>query len=192
MAGSWWAGVRRYATARDPMGDVVNTIALVIAGNQPLYPLYLFAIAGRAGWPALLTWCSTPLFLAVPALGRRSPKAGAMLLCTAGIGNTLLSNLVLGGISGIPLFYIPCIILCLTVLDPGAPMLRAVFAVAAGIPAVALARTKPWLTSFTPPQLRSLQHVHAFSVVCLTAFLVYLLLHAARRLRAAPSPSPSP
>ena len=87
---SLFARLARYAEGADPISDAANTVALVIAGNQPFYPIYLFAIAGEKGWPSLLTWFSTPLFLAVPALGRRNSVAGRALLCIAGLGNTAI------------------------------------------------------------------------------------------------------
>ena len=68
--------VRRYADNPDPMAKVAGTVALVVASNQPFYPLYLYAIVGNQAWPAWLTLLTTPFFLAVPAVARRYPLAG--------------------------------------------------------------------------------------------------------------------
>lgn len=165
----------RYAEAPDPAARMVNTIALVIAGNQPFYPIFVAMIAGRAAWPALLTWLSTPFFAAVPAVARRNPEAGAALLCAAGIGNTVLSNLVLGGASGIPLFYLPCALLCLTVLGRDPPLLRLGAAAVTVLLALALRHAQSPLTSFSATTVTALQHLHAVSVACLTGLMLVLL-----------------
>ena len=39
----------------DPLANAAGIIAIVVAGNQPFYPLYLHAIVGAAAWPAWLT-----------------------------------------------------------------------------------------------------------------------------------------
>ena len=54
-----------YKANRDPLAVLANPVALVVAGNQPFYPLYLHAIVGRPAWPAWITLLSTPLFAAV-------------------------------------------------------------------------------------------------------------------------------
>ena len=179
---SLFARLARYAEGADPISDAANTVALVIAGNQPFYPIYLFAIAGEKGWPSLLTWFSTPLFLAVPALGRRNSVAGRALLCIAGLGNTAISNLALGGASGIPLFYLPCLILCLALFGRGERLVQAGLVGTTVAITLALGRIPAWLGAFSPEELYSLQRVHGFSVACLTLFLAILLTRAYRRV----------
>ncbi|MBC7580273.1 MAG: hypothetical protein H7312_23340, partial [Tardiphaga sp.] len=63
--------LRSYRDNPDPLAVLANTVALVIAGNQPFYPLYLHAIVGQSAWPAWLTLITMPLFAAVPAVSRR-------------------------------------------------------------------------------------------------------------------------
>ncbi len=175
------ARLNRYTQGADPICDAANTVALVIAGNQPFYPLYLFAIAGDRGWPSLLTWFSTPLFLAVPAVGRRHSLAGRALLCIAGLGNTAISNLALGGASGIPLFYLPCLILCLTLFGRGERLVQIALVAATAALTFGLGHIPAMFGPFTSGELHSLKRVHGFSVACLTVFLAFLLTRAYRR-----------
>lgn len=178
---SLFARLRHYAQGTDPIADAANTVALVIAGNQPFYPVYLFAIAGERGWPSLLTWFSTPLFLAVPAVGRRNNLAGRALLCVAGLGNTAISNLTLGGASGIPLFYLPCLILCFTLLGRGERLVQIGLVALTAALALGLGHISALFGPFTSAEIHSLQRVHGISVVCLTIFLAILLTRAYRR-----------
>ncbi len=105
------AWLRRYAAHPDPATAATNVVALVVAGNGPFYPLYVLALIGwdRAGvW---LTVLASPLFLAVPAISRRYPRAGRAALPLIGIVNTVWCAVLFGGTSGEGLFQLPCIVL---------------------------------------------------------------------------------
>lgn len=88
-----WDRVAAYAAHDDPMVAACNLVALVVASNQPFYPLYVYWAVSDHVWPTFLTFLSTPFFLAVPAVARRYSKTGRALLPLAGIGNTILSAL---------------------------------------------------------------------------------------------------
>jgi hypothetical protein len=81
---------------RDALADLdhraraAGSIALVVAINQPFYPLYLHAIAGAAATSAWLTLLSTPFFAAVPAIARHHSLLGRAMLPLAGVANTML------------------------------------------------------------------------------------------------------
>jgi hypothetical protein len=104
-----WIG--NYADHPDPRASLACKVALVVASNQPFYPLYLHAIVGTAAWPAWLSLLSTPFFLAVPALAKRHSLAGRALLPLAGVGNTVFCVKLFGASSGVELFLIPCALL---------------------------------------------------------------------------------
>ncbi len=109
--GRLFAAIRDYIADDDPLVAAGNSISLVVASNQPFYPLYiLWAVSGSV-WPSFYTFLSTPFFLAVPALARRSSLAGRALLPLAGIGNTILSAKLFGEASGVELFLGPCIMI---------------------------------------------------------------------------------
>ncbi|RAI33674.1 hypothetical protein [Rhodoplanes serenus] len=112
------ARLRAYAVVDDPLAAAAATVALVVVGNQPFYPLYLHAIAGWAAWPAWLTLLSTPAFLAVPAVARWNSLTGRLLLPVVGVANTLLAIKALGRGSGLDLFLIPCALLAAVLVRP--------------------------------------------------------------------------
>jgi hypothetical protein len=107
------AAIRGYAAHPDPRAATANTVALVIVSNQPFYPLYLLWGVSPEITPSYLTFLSTPLFAAVPAVMRRNPLFGRCLLLVAGIGNTLLCRAAFGPGSGVEVFLFPCLILAL-------------------------------------------------------------------------------
>jgi hypothetical protein len=110
--------VRRYAAGPDPRSGIAAKVALIVASNQPFYPLYLHAIAGTAAWPAWLTLITTPFFAAVPAVARRHSLSGRTLVTLAGIANTVLGVKLLGARSGVELFLLPCLLLAALLFHP--------------------------------------------------------------------------
>jgi len=105
------ATIRAYAAHDDPLAAAGNTIALIVASNQPFYPLYIWWIVSDSIWPSFFTFLSTPFFLLVPAVARRSSRAGRALLPLTGILNTALSAKLFGEASGVELFLLPCIMI---------------------------------------------------------------------------------
>ncbi len=113
------AAISHYAAHDDPLVAAGNKIALVVASNQPFYPLTVLWVVSDTIWPAFFTFLSTPFFLAVPAIARRSPLAGRALLPVAGIGNTILCAKLFGEASGVELFLLPCIMIAAVLLRKG-------------------------------------------------------------------------
>lgn len=109
-----WARVVAYAAHDDPMVESCNLIALVVVSNQPFYPLYIYWTVSEHISPTFFTFLSTPFFLAVPAVSRRSSVAGRALLPLAGIANTVLSVAIFGRSSGVEIFLIPCALIAAT------------------------------------------------------------------------------
>jgi hypothetical protein len=97
-----------YARADDPLTAATNFIALVVVANQPLYPLYLRLFVGADAGVSLLTFISTPFFLAVPILARRASLLGRAMLPVVGLVNTFFCAKVFGQASGVELFLCPC------------------------------------------------------------------------------------
>ncbi len=113
-----WDCVASYASHDDPMVAASNLIALVVASNQPFYPLYVYWAVSDQVWPTFFTFLSTPFFLAVPAVTRRCSKAGRALLPVAGMANAILSAKVFGPASGVEMFLIPCALIAATFFRP--------------------------------------------------------------------------
>ena len=103
---------------------VANLVALVVGFNGPLYPLYIVAMLGAAGWPSFLTCVSSPGFFAVPWLSRRHPLAGRAALPVIGTLHTVWAAKVLGVDSGVDLFFLPCIVLAALLFRPRERWLR--------------------------------------------------------------------
>lgn len=109
----------RYVGSDDPRVGAANLVAMVLAWNTPFYPLYLRGTAGAGMWPGgWLMLCVFPAFLAVPALTRRWPTGGRVLLVTIGTANTLFCTWLLGEASGTPLFLLPCVTLAALLFRP--------------------------------------------------------------------------
>jgi hypothetical protein len=105
------ASIRTYAANDDPLVAACNTIALLVASNQPFYPLYIYGTVSHAISVSFFTFLSTPFFLLVPWLARRHSIAGRALLPLAGLANTALSTKLFGAASGVELFLIPCMMI---------------------------------------------------------------------------------
>jgi hypothetical protein len=106
--------LRDYAAHPDPLAAACNRIALLVASNQPFYPLYLWWIVGGDWRVSCWTFLSTPFFAAAPAMARRNPLAGRAMVPLTGIANGILSTKAFGEASGVELFLIPCgLIACL-------------------------------------------------------------------------------
>lgn len=104
-----WRAIRDYIAHPDPLVAAGNLIAVVIAWNQPFYPLYLYFLVGGDIGVSFFTFLSTPFFLAVPAVARHHSLTGRALLPLTGIANTVMCTKLFGEASGVELFLAPCI-----------------------------------------------------------------------------------
>jgi hypothetical protein len=172
MLETFLSRLRDYISNADPMAKAAGTVALVVASNQPFYPLYLHAIAGIAAWPAWFTLLSTPFFLAVPAVARRHSLAGRALLPIAGVVNTVMCVKLFGLASAVELFLFPCILLAAILFRPRE---RFVAAFVLLMPVLAYMGLDGHLGAsvhvFSADEYRSIIAVHVASVASLTAFI---------------------
>ena len=163
--------LQKYVSNPDPMAKAAGTVAIVVAGNQPFYPLYLHAIAGVAAWPAWLTLVSTPFFVAVPAVARRHSLTGRALLPIAGVANTLLCVKLFGVASAVELFLFPCILLAAILFRPAERVVAAFVLLTPFIAYMGLDwNLGPSVHVFSIDEYKSIIAVHAASVATLTAF----------------------
>ena len=176
--------LRLYIAAEDRRVAMANLIAMVLAWNTPFYPLYLLGVGGAAMQPgAWLTLAVFPIFLAIPAITRRRPMTGRVLLAAAGLTNTIWCTWLLGEASGTQLFLLACIALVPVIFRQSE---RPAFLGFLALPIIlALA-----LDGLYPPSpfacqksaCQTLVWLNAASVGCLSAFLA---LMTARLLAAA-------
>lgn len=164
------AALRAYAAHEDPATAMANVVALVLGWNGPLYPLYVIALIGRRdGAPAFLTMLAMPLFLAVPALSRRSGTGARAALALVGTANTIWCMKLLGPASGVGLFLLPCIALAALLFHRGE---RGLFLIAAILPLAALlvpgASFGAPILHLRASQTHRLAALNLVSVACLT------------------------
>ncbi len=169
------ARVRQYADNTDPMAKVACTVALIVASNQPFYPLYLYAIVGKLAWPAWFTLLTTPLFVAVPAVARRHPLAGRAMLPIVGVANTALSVKLIGLNTAVELFLLPCVLLAAILFRPNErmTMIPVLLAPLAAYFIIDGALGSP-LQLFDAESYSSIVALHAVSVASLTAVVGFL------------------
>ena len=168
--------MRALTRHEDPLSEAANKVALLLAGNTPFYPLYLWFILGRAGWPwLLLTALSTPFFAATIWLARRHGLGARAWLCACASLNTAWVAWLLGPPAGVALFFLPCLVLAVLVLRARefaarAPLTALPFLLYFGL---------PWLppspAGITHAAYASLFRLNAFSVALLSVVLPYLL-----------------
>ena len=159
------------AAGDDPLAAAGRRIALIVAGNQPLYPLYLHWFVGAGALAACGTWLSTPAFLAAALLARRHSRGSRVLLPLAGMANTVWSAKLLGASAGLTLFLIPCLLIALLILRRGEwPLLMVLIVLGIlSLWAMPLVGAVP-LAQLSAAQKASLWRLNGWSVVSLTLF----------------------
>ena len=160
----------------DPLAAAGRAIALVVAGNQPLYPLYLHWFVGAGALAACGTWLSTPAFVASALLARRRGPAARLLLPLAGIANTVWSAKLLGVSVGLALFLVPCGVITLLIFRRAEWRLLAGVAVlaAAAMWLLPLAGAHP-IAALNTSQRASIMRINGWSVAGLTVFACWTL-----------------
>lgn len=165
--------ISRYAASQDPLVAATNGIALLIASNQPFYPLYVwYLIGGDAALVSLVTWFSTPLFLAVPYVARRNSVAGRMLMVIAGAANTFICAKIFGQATAVELFLAPCAMIAALAFRRSEYWASLVL-LAAGFALFAILQGRygaPWV-HLSEAQVQSFVMLHVYSVAALVAFI---------------------
>lgn len=167
-----------YAAHPDPATHACNRIALLVASNQPFYPLYLWWVVG-GDWPvACLTFLSTPFFAGVPFAARRSARRGRALLVLAGVANGMLNAKAFGTASGVELFLIPCGLIALLGFDRTERRTQSLLLLAVAIAALVHGHYGAPLGRFDAPQYARFFRLNAISVIALSGAIVWLLSRA--------------
>jgi hypothetical protein len=160
-----------------PLTQASNKIALILAGNTPFYPLYLWFILGKAGLPWLyLTVLACPFFAVTLLVARRNGLAGRFWLCMVASVNSLYVTWLLGEASGTALFLIPCISLAVLNFRRGEFWPMALAVGLAFIPYFFLHGRFPAApVLYDARAYHSLLVLNEVSVASITAVLAYLL-----------------
>ena len=89
---------------RDGLTSASVTTAWVIVGNKPLYPVYVWWLAGADWKPSLWTLAAWPLFAALPFFAGIA-RVGLALVGTL---DTALATVIFGEGCGVEAFFAPC------------------------------------------------------------------------------------
>ena len=180
------AAVRAYVAHDDPATAAANLVALVVGWNGPFYPMFVVALADTSVlWLSLLTMLSTPFFLAIPLLSRRSGLAARLALPVVGTVNTIWCMKLLGPATAVGFFLVPCIALAALLARPEE---RRLMWLAAGFPLVALMLPDSAFVPIMPlteVQAARLASLNIGSVATLTFMLALLFADLLRRQPAA-------
>jgi len=180
MTGNWlsWLAVPQWLPLQhaDSLTSACNRVAFLLATNTPFYPLYLWFILGRAGWPwLLLSLCSLPFFSATPWVSRRNGMAGRVWLGFFASLNSAWIDWLLGPRAGIALFFLPCLVLTVLAFRTSEIWPRALLT---GLPFVlyaALHWAPPPPAIYSAAAYSSLLTLSAVSVTGLSVVIPYML-----------------
>jgi len=167
-----------FALARhdDRLTEACNKFSLLLTANTPFYPVYLWFILGRAGWPwLLLSALSLPFFAATIPIARRHALAGRIWLCVFASLNTFWVTWLLGPQSGTALFFLPCLVLTVLAFRAHEFLPRAVLTALPFGLYLALGLTPHAPVLYNAAAYASLLKLNAVSVAALSVVLPYLL-----------------
>jgi hypothetical protein len=166
------AWFRHYAAHTDPVTAAANLVALVVAGNQPFYPLYVLALIQRNDARVWLTMLASPLFFAIPALSRRGSVVGRLALPLIGTVNTVWCVVLLGFNTSVGLFLLPCIALTAVLFRHEERWTRLLLIGLVLTVLIALSEEHlVGLVRFEPGEAETLIRLNTISVAMLTAFI---------------------
>jgi hypothetical protein len=171
-----WRWVGAYAANPDPRVASCNAISLLVASNQPFYPLYVYLSVSPHIAPTLLTFLSTPFFLAVPAISRRFPVFGRALLPLTGLANVVVSAKAFGAASGVAIFIVPCALITAAFFRPSERIFA--FALLALALAIFLGIDSPVLEplhTYSQTEYAAFVRLNALSASALVALLGLML-----------------
>jgi hypothetical protein len=168
--------LRVYIASDDPYVSACNTIAMVLAWNQPYYPLYLWWIVGHDARVGIPDAFSGLLFFAVPAVARRSLLLCRVALVVFSVGNVVFCSAMLGEAACLQLLFPPCGMLAAILF---AWRERLVMLAMTALPLMVWLLTRGWLdippVRFSPEAYASLFTLNAVSAGLLMVFFGWML-----------------
>lgn len=162
--------------ARTERADAVTkasaSIALVIALNKPIYPLYVWWLAGDALRASLLTVAAMPFYASLVFLAGRSSLAARIGLVVVGTTDTLAITKYLGEATGAWLFLAPCLMLAAMSFTKSEiwisrTLIAVIFCLAVGL----LGHYGPALASVSPSDAATLFKLNMAGAFSLLAFI---------------------
>lgn len=176
-----WAAIQRYVAHDDPLVAACNLLAVVVAWNQPFYPLYVYWSVSPVVWPTYYAFFSTAFFLAVPLMSRLDGRYGRAMLPLVGIGNTIVCTKVFGVASGTETFLIACALIPALFFRASEPVFRYGLIALAFIVYFGLHGSYgEAFHTYTPEEYSSFFTLNALSAATLTVFVGLLASNALR------------
>ncbi|TDR94273.1 hypothetical protein [Enterovirga rhinocerotis] len=174
----WMAALKDYTVNSDPRAEIAAKVALIVAFNQPFYPLYFRWAVSPAVLPSLVTFLSTPFFAIVPTVMKRSTLLGRVVLLVAGIGNTVLCLVVFGPQSGVGVFLFPCLMLSVLLFRRRERIGFAFAAVAFAVHVLSDSAFPAPLHAYTEQEYAALRRLNFLSAAGLTVMISLLFANA--------------
>ncbi len=174
-----WADLVAAARTDDPLQGAANRIALFVGTSQPFYPLGLVWVMGDAAWASAIAWVTTPVFLAVPFVGRVRPALARLLVALAGTFVTTMVALRLGVASWVEAYHLPVLLVGLLLFRRGEGLAQGL---SLGLPVLGFA-----LVHGLGPApavvdgAESLQWLHGAGALILSAYVIYEARNAQKR-----------
>lgn len=179
-----WADLVAATRTDDPFQGAANRIAFFVGTSQPFYPLGLVWVMGEGGWASSIAWVTTPIFLAVPFIGRVLPALSRVLVALAGTFVTTMVALRLGIDSFVEAYHLPVVLVGLLLFGCRE---RWAQAIALALPVLGLALVHG--AGPVPAVVEGadkLQWLHGVGALILSAYVIYEA-RAARKLVVAAS-----
>lgn len=159
------------ADGSDPLTSASTTVAIVVALNKPVYPLYVWYLAPDAFKASLVTTISMVFYAALPLIARRSGLAARAGLVAVGRLDTLLIRVFMGGPTGAFLFFPACLMLAaVSFHDDEVRISRALIAVVFCLSAGALFWTPDPVMPVSSQDAATLFSLNATGALALMAF----------------------
>ncbi len=149
---------------------------MVLASNQPFYPLYFYAAVGDSAWPSWVALISAPFFALVPMISRVNSGAGRAALVVIGVFNTAVVTLAMGASSATQLFFFPCLFLSVMLFRPAERVFTALLLALTALCYFALSGAGvDAFVAFSADQYRAIAGINTMSAAMLSAFAAYLI-----------------
>lgn len=174
-----WADLVAATHTDDPLQGAANRIALFVGTSQPFYPLGLVWVMGEGAWASAIAWVTTPVFLAVPFVGRVLPGLARFLVALAGTFVTTMVALRLGVASWVEAYHLPVLLVALLLFRRGEGLAQAL---SLALPVVGFALVHGLGPSPAVVEgADKLQWLHGVGALILSAYVIYEARSARKR-----------
>ena len=161
------------AEPSDARAAACVSTAWILLINKPVYPLYVWAVIGAdAATRSLATLALTPLYAALPALARRSPRGARIALPLIGLADTLYATKLMGAATGSELFLFACGLLAVVSFSARETTISRALVIVVYLASLGLhGRYGAPLQAWPPDQAASLFTLNLYGAASLAAYI---------------------